>query len=349
MAINLDNINYKKQDPEGMIDYIENFPQMCLDARVIANNFALPSYYIKAKKFLMIGMGGSGAAGDIICDLLFSKGIVAVSIHDYSIPGWVDKDTVVIACSYSGNTEETVAGFLEAKEKGAKLICITTGGKLKALADKFGVPIITFFVKEQPRAAFPHHFVFIHSIFEKLGHLSLSDSEFSSAIDFLEKNILKFKSSTRTAANMAKTLALQIQNNIPVIYSSGILSNVGQRMKTQVNENSKQFAFHEVLPELNHNSILGHSNPKTNVFIVSLESAFDHLRVTKRQNITSEILRRDKIKFERIKFVPNQGEVAEILTMVLFGDFVSYYLAVLNGENPSAIATINYLKNELDK
>ena len=349
MAINLDNINYKKQDPEGMIELIENFPQMCINARTITNNFALPSYYIKAKKFLMMGMGGSGAAGDIVCDLLRSKGIVAESMHDYSIPGWVDRDTVVIACSYSGNTEETIAGFLEAREKNAKLICITTGGKLKILANKFSVPTIHFDLKAQPRAAFPYLFIFIHSIFEKLGHLTLDDSDFSSVMDFIEKNILKFKSSTRTAANTAKTLALQIQNNIPVIYSSGILTQVGQRMKTQINENSKQFSFHEVLPELNHNSILGHFNPKTNIFIVSLESAFDHLRVTKRQNITSEILRRDKIKFERIKFVPNQGEVAEILTMVLFGDFVSYYLAILNNENPSSITNINYLKTELDK
>lgn len=349
MAINLDNINYKKQDSEGMIDFIENFPQMCINARQIAQDFALPSYYIKAKKFLMIGMGGSGVASDIVCDLLFSKGIVAQSIHDYSIPGWVDRDTVVIVSSYSGDTEETLTGFLEAKEKGAKIVCITTGGKLKTLANKFGIPILTFNVKEQPRAAFPYLFIFVHSIFIKLGHLSLTDSDFASAIDFLEKHILKYKSSTRSAANMAKTIALQIKDYVPIIYSSGILSSVGQRMKTQINENSKQFSFHELLPELDHNSILGYKNPKTNIFIVNLESAFDHQRVTKRQNITCEVLRREKIRFERIKFVPNQGEVAEILTMVLFGDFVSYYLAILNGENPSEIRNINYLKSELNR
>lgn len=349
MTISLDNINYKKQDREGMIEFIENFPQMCLDAKAIANSFALPSYYIKAKKFLLLGMGGSGVAGDIMCDLLFSRGVVAKSVHGYSIPGWVDSDTVVVVCSFSGNTEETLSAFLEAKEKGAKLICITTGGKLKTLAEKFQVPTISFFLQSQPRAALPYFLIFVHSIFEKLGHLNLTDSDFVSAMDFLEKNLMKFKSSTRSSANLAKTLALQIQNFVPVIYSSGTLTNVGQRMKTQINENSKQFAFHEILPELDHNSILGHFHPRTNIFVISLESAFDHARVTTRQNITSEILRRDKIKFERIKFVPNQGELAEILSMVLFGDFVSYYLAILNGENPSDIENINYLKKELDR
>ena len=349
MAINLDNIDYRKQDRDGMIDLIENFSQMCLDARTIASNFALPSYYIKAKKFLLVGMGGSGVAGDIVSDLLFPKGVVVQSVHGYDIPGWVDSDSVVIVCSYSGNTEETISAFLEAREKGAKIICITTGGKLKVLANKFQIPTMTFFVKEQPRAAFPHFFVLIHAIFEKLGHLTLSDSEFSSAIDFLEKNTLKFKSSTRIAANLAKTLALQIQNNIPVIYSSGLLANVGVRMKTQMNENSKQLSYVETLPEMNHNAILAYSHPKTNIFIVSLESAYDHSRVTKRQNLTCEILRQEKVKFERIKFVPAQGEVAEVLTMVLFGDFVSYYCAILNNEDPSVIKNIDYIKSELGK
>ena len=149
---------------------------------------------------------------------------------------------------------------------------------------------------------------------------------------------------------MAKSLAIQAQNYIPVIYSSGTLTNTGQRFKTQINENSKQFAFHEVLPELNHNSILGHFHPRNaNIFVISLESVFDHPRVTKKQNITCEILRRDRIKFERIKFVSSQNEMAEVLSAVLFGDFVSYYLAILNGENPSDIENIDYLKNELDK
>lgn len=350
MTINLDSINYKKQDRGGMINFIENLPQMCLDAQSISKSFVLPSYYIKAKKFLFVGMGGSGVANDIICDLLFHKRILVKSVHGYEIPGWVDSETVVIACSHSGDTEETINAFLEAKKKNAKLICITTGGKLGSLANKYQIPIISFYANMQPRAAIPYFLISIYSVFEKLGYFSNFDSDFDSAMESLEKYLLKFKSSTRTSANLAKQLALDIQNFIPVIYSSGNLTNVGQRIKTQINENSKHFAFHEILPELNHNSILAYFHPKkSDIFVISLESLFDNPRITKRQNITAEILRRDKIKFERIKFVPNQGELAEILTMILFGDFVSYYLAILNGENPTNIENINYLKKELDK
>ncbi len=349
MANNLDNINYKKLDPKMMLQFIENMPQICREAKKIVDQFALPSYYIKAKKFLLVGMGGSGSAGDVVFNLLSKSQIMVQSIHDYDIPGWVDSDTVVIACSYSGNTEETISAFIQAKEKGAKLISITTGGQLKMLSEKFSVPLIFFNFKCEPRAAFPFHFIFILSIFSKLGHYNFNDRDFENALAFVEKYMLKFKSSTKTSANIAKSLARNLFEHIPVIYSSGILKGVGTRLKTQINENSKHFAFCEEFPELNHNSLLGHLHPKNNIFVVSLESAFDYERVTKRQNITAQVLQKDKINFERIKFVPNESEVGEILAMVLFGDFVSYYLACLNQEDPSNMELIEDFKERLNK
>lgn len=351
MAISLDHINYKKQDPSNMIGKIESFPQMCVDAYKIAKSFALPSYYVKAKKFVLLGMGGSGAAGDVICDLLGKSNAIIKSIHDYNLPGWVDKDTVVIASSFSGETEETLEAFSKARDLGAKLLAIATGGKLKSLADKYQIPAITYsLVDYQPRAAFAYDFIFLLSIFVKLGFYTLNDQEFENAIDYLEKNILKIKSSTHSAANSAKLLAQKIYGKIPVVYSSGILTSMGQRMKTQINENAKIFSFHEVLPELDHNAILGYECNKKDVFVVSLESLFDHDRVTLRQNITCEILRKNKIAFERIKFVPNQGgEVAELLCAASFSDFVSYYLAILNRVDPTEIKNIEYLKEALAK
>jgi glucose/mannose-6-phosphate isomerase len=350
MSISLDHINFKKQDPKNMIGHIEAFPQMCRDARRIADDFALPSYYIKAKKFVLLGMGGSGAAGDIMADLLLKSNIVAESIHDYSIPEWVDKETVVIASSFSGDTEECLDAFMEARERGAKLIAITTNGKLRVMAEKFNIPIILYsLVDYQPRSAIAYDLLFIMAIFEKLGHYSLTDKEFDASMEFVEKNLLKVKSSTHSVSNPAKILANKIFGRIPVIYSSGILQAAGQRFKTQINENAKMFAFHEVLPELNHNAILGYQFNKKGVFVISLESMFDHNRVTRRQNITAEILRRNRIEFERVKFVPNQGEVAEILSMICFGDFVSYYLAILNRVDPTEVETIQYLKEELNK
>lgn len=349
MSENLDNINFKKADPENMYLHIENFPQTCLNAWDQMKDFAPPSYYIKPNKFVILGMGGSGVAGDVIKDLFRDSNVVLEVIHDYNVPGWVDKDTLVIANSYSGNTEETLSAFMSAKEKGAKLLIVTTGGKLKILANKLKVPCIEFHYDAMPRAAFAHLFVALLTIFTKIGRLKLSNSEFRSSIDTLNEYASKFKLSNKTSVNPAKTLANKVYDLTPVIYSSGNLSSVGKRMKEQFNENAKNFAFCEIFPELNHNAVEGYHHPKHNSFIVMLESNYDHERVVKRQNITCEILRKNKIKFERVKFLPCDSPISEILVCILFGDYVSYYLAILNNEDPSSIRNIKYLKSELAK
>ena len=349
MSENLDNINLKKVDAENMFLHIENFSQNCLDAWNQMRDFAPPSFYIKPNKFVILGMGGSGVSGDVVKDLLRDSNVVLEVVHDYDVPGWVDKDTLVIANSYSGNTEETLSAFMSAKEKGAKLLVVTTGGKLKMLADKLKVPCIEFHYDAMPRAAFAHLFVALLTIFVKIGRLELSDSDFKNSINTLNEYSEKFKISNRTSTNPAKTLANKIYDLTPVIYSSGNLSSVGKRFKEQLNENAKNFAFHEVFPELNHNDLEGYHHPKHEIIVLMLESNYDFDRVIKRQNITAEILRRNKVKFERIKFLPCDSPLSEILVGTLFGDYVSYYLAILNREDPSSIRNIKYLKSELSK
>ncbi|MCL5071700.1 MAG: bifunctional phosphoglucose/phosphomannose isomerase, partial [Actinobacteria bacterium] len=351
MSERLDNINSKRADTKNMLLDIEKFPQTCLDAWNLMRNFAPPSYYIKPKKFVILGMGASGISGEIIKDLLNELGnsdVVEV-VHDYKIPGWVDKDTLVIANSYSGNTEETLAAFLAAKEKGAKLLVITTGGKLKVLADKFNVPCLLFNYKSQPRAAFPYLFVSLLSIFAKIGRLNISDSLFNKSLETLNEYAEKYKVSNRAATNPAKILASKLYDSVPIIYASGALTAIGKRLKCQINENSKNFSFYEIFPELNHNALEGYHHPKLNSFVVILESNYDHQRVAIRQNITCEILRRNKIKFERVKFLPCDSYLSEVLVATLFSDYVSFYLAVLNDEDPSTIRNIEYLKQELAK
>jgi len=349
MLERLDNINLKKIDPEDMLSHIENFSQSCLAAWGQMKKFAPPSYYIKPTKYVILGMGGSGISGDIIKDLLRSTNAIVEVVHNYDLPGWVDGDTLVIANSYSGNTEETLSAFLSAKEKGAKLITITTGGKLKVLSDKFKIPCIEFNYESSPRAAFPYLFVSILAFFVKIGRLEITDSDFNKSIETLNEYSNKFKLSNRTSINPAKILANKIYNLTPVIYSSGNLVSVGKRFKEQLNENAKNLAFQEIFPELNHNAIEGYIHPKGEIIVLILESNYDHNRITRRQNITVEILKRNKVKFERIKFLPCDSPLSEILVATLFCDYVSFYLAALNNENPTLIKNIKYLKNELSK
>lgn len=348
MAMNLEKMDFSRNDPRNMISRIENFPQLCLKAWEECKSFILPSYYIKTKKFVILGMGGSGISGDIVKDLFSDLPIVIESVHNYDVPNWVDEETLVIACSYSGNTEETLAALIEAQNKKAKLAAVSTGGKLKVLCDKYNIPLFNFDFDSEPRAAFPYLFMSLLSIFVKLGHFEMSDKELNQAIEFTEKYRDEFKRDNKTNSNLAKMIAKKIYGKTPIIYSSGKLSSVGRRFKTQINENAKNFAFNETFPELNHNTIVGLNHPKNNHILIMIESNYDNPRIIKRQNITLQILQKNKIPVETIKFLPCESQLAEILTIVLFGDFVSYYLGILNNENIDQNKNIDYLKSELE-
>lgn len=345
MSNSLDKINFKKQDPFGMIEDIEKFTELCNAANRLSADFSFPSYYVKAKKFVIVGMGGSGISGEIIKRMVSESNIILEVVHDYNIPKWADKDTVVIAISYSGNTEETLSAFNESYSIGCKLMAITSGGQLKSLAHKYKSPIFLFEYESKPRAAFPFMFIPLVNIFSKLGYLKLEN--FSKTIELLDQLQQKFKLSVETEKNPAKLLAEKIHGRIPIIYTSCILEGAGLRLKAQINEIAKNFAFVEVLPELDHNSIAGLKTPKNDSFVIMFESNFDSDRIVKRQNITAETLVKNDIPIERIKFVACDGELLETLGMVLFSDYVSYYLSILNGVDPSSNKNIDYLKKEL--
>jgi len=344
----LDKIDFKKSDPQDMLKRIESFPSLIFGAYQVAKSYSLPAHYIKIKKVLMIGMGGSGAGGDILQNLLSeTTGLTVQSCHSYEIPKFADHETLVIASSYSGNTEETLAGFITAHNAGAKLVAITTGGKLKILAEKFGAPLFLFDYPSPPRAAFPYLFTILLSVFIKLGAVEISDKDIDKSVELLESMVKKLGHDNSLFSNPAKILAQKILDKVPVLYATNHLIGVAARIKSQFNENSKNFAYFEELPELNHKSLLGIFNPKVKPFIISLESNFDNPRNLLRQNLTAEILQKNKVEIERIKFVQAKDWLSEQLLMVMFGDFLSYYLAILNKVDPTNQENVDYLKSRL--
>lgn len=343
----LENIDLAKVDPTGMIKHIENFSKMCRDAYESAQDLVIPPYYVKPKRIVLLGMGGSGQTLEIARDLLFDSDISLECVHNYFLPGYVDKDTLVIASSYSGNTEEVLAGFISAYEKKAKLIAITTGGKLKILADKYKAPVYTFDYKSAPRASFPYLFFPLLVILDKLGHLQITDSDVARTTAILDEATKKYASDVSAFQNPAKILANKLYGKIPVIYVSEKLHGVGMRLKAAFNENGKNFAFSEDLPELNHKSLEGLANPKNVAHILMLESSLEYNRNLLRQNITADIITRSKTPLERIKFMQAKDRLSEICLHILFGDFVSAYLAILNKADPGINDVVDYLKNHL--
>lgn len=342
----LDTSSMFKYDSDKMIDQIENFSKDCRNAWEQCQELILPSFYVKPKKIVLIGMGGSGIANDMIADLLFDSPVSITSIHGYDIPGFVDENTLVIANSYSGNTEEVLSGFITAYKKDAKLIAISTGGKLETLAEKYKIPLLKFNYLSTPRMALPYNIMSLLAIFSKLGHYKMDESidDIMEKVDRITQN---YRHEITISQNGAKSLAQKLEGKIPVIYSSFKLKSIGYRFKCQINENSKSFSFSEFFPELNHNAIQGYKFPKAPVAVVSLESVFDDSQTAKRQNLTAELLQKFGIRCERIKYSQVNNPLVEFLSHIQFSNYVSYYLSVIYGIDPTGNPDISLFKTKL--
>ncbi len=324
--------------------------QQCREAWHGALDLSLPSDYAAVDRVVILGMGGSAIGGDLVRSLALTQGRAPVSVHrDYGLPPGVDARTLVIASSYSGKTEETLSAFTEALQTPAKKVVITTGGNLKALAEENRVPVFTFHYKAEPRAALGYSFFPILAIFHRLGLMSTPSQDVDETIEVLQKLSAVLDKGVPQRINLAKQLATKLLGRLVIIYGAGILSQVAFRWKTQFNENSKTCAFSECLPELNHNAVVGYRFPLwlgEKAFVILLSSPRLHSRTLMRYNVTGELLASAGIAYE-VVHARGESPLAQIMSTVLFGDYVSYYLAMLNEVDPSPVAAIDYLKGRL--
>ena len=341
---------YPRLDPQAMRTHLRDFPRLCRQAWQMALEFALPADYSEVNKIVVLGMGGSAIGGDLVSALALDEARAPVLVcRDYNLPRYVDGETLVIASSYSGMTEETLSAFQQAIERGAKNLAVTTGGRLKSLCQSRGVPAFIFDYRSQPRAAFPFSFLAILGILHNLGLLRVGPDKAKEAFSSLEKVSAKINEEVPLAQNPAKSLARKLQGRLPVIYGAGLTAEVAHRWKTQFNENSKTMAFYEVFPELDHNAIVGYSLPSEvtgHSMVILLDSYLLHARVRLRYEITRQLLEQAGIYYQTLKG-EGQGALSQILTLVLLGDYVSYYLGILNQVDPTPVKPITFLKDRL--
>ncbi len=345
-----DNSELKRLDPEDMLARIHEMPWQCQQAWQMAEDFDLPQEYSEINKVLIIGMGGSAIGGDLASSLVAPEARIPVSVYrGYDLPAFVDDSTLVIASSYSGNTEETLSAFNQALQTGARKLVITTGGKLKNIADDNGIPVLTFNYRSQPRAALAFSFLPILCFLQKLGFIGNKSADVTEALEVLQGLSRRINETQPVEQNPARQLAEKLYGHLPVIYGAGLLSEVAHRWKTQINENSKAWAFYEVFPELNHNAVVGYQFPPElaeKIIVVLLRSDLLARPVQLRYEVTCQLLERAGVRYE---FVDGEGTspLSQLLSLVLFGDYVSYYLALLYRIDPSPVETINYLKEQL--
>jgi glucose/mannose-6-phosphate isomerase len=351
--INLDDLQiYQQNDPDDMLARIKELPMQCRQAWQAAMSFELPPGYSDVDKVVVLGMGGSAIGGDLVRSLVQAEARLPVIVHrDYGLPAFVDNKTLLIASSYSGNTEETLSAFEPALKTGAKKLAMTTGGKLQAMAEANNVPVFKIEYQAQPRAALGFSFVPTLGVLQRLGFIADKSKDIAETVKILEKLSEKLDEKSPLSANPAKQMAQRLYGCLPVIYGAGIAAEAAHRWKTQINENGKAWAFYEVFPELNHNATVGFPLPEEivrKIRVVLLRSPLFNERVKLRYEVTCELLKKAGVAYE---FVDSEGESAlsQMVSLVSFGDYVSYYLAILYRVDPSPVAVISYLKERLKK
>jgi glucose/mannose-6-phosphate isomerase len=351
--INLDDIKiYGKNDPEGMLARIKELSEQCRQAWQAVTDIPLPAAYKEIDKVVILGMGGSAIGGDLVKSLVQAEAKIPVIVHrDYGLPAYVDEKTLLIGSSYSGNTEETLSGFELALKTGARMLAMTSGGKLQKLAESNNVPVFKIEYKSQPRAALGFSFIPTLGVLQKLGFIRDRSADVAETVKVLDDLVTKLDEKSPVKTNPAKRLARRLYGRLPVIYGAGIAAEAAHRWKTQINENSKAWGFYEVFPELNHNATVGFPLPgeiASKIRVILLRSPGFSRRIKLRYDITGELLKQAGVAYE---YVDSEGQsaLAQMVSLVAIGDWVSYYLAILYGVDPSPVKVISYLKDRLAK
>lgn len=325
-----------KVDKANMLGHLMRFPEMCEAA--LSAEVELPD--VKPASVVVTGMGGSGIVGDILNDWL-DLHVPFDVCKSYKLPAWVGEKSLVIAVSYSGNTEETLACVLEAVEKNAQLVTITSGGRLEEICKTLGKPCIKVPSGLAPRAALPYSLFSVILAFKKLGLAIGKDGEIKESIELLRT--IREEMAPERENNQAKHVARMINGTIPIIYAPIHLRGVAIRLKNQFNENSKIISKTEFFPELCHNEIVGLSSAPKNLSFLFLRDVGESKQMKKQIEFTEKLLggRNSTAIWARGK-----GRLARILSLVYLGDFISFYLAILRGVDPTPVPEIAQLKAE---
>lgn len=290
---------------------------------------------------IVCGMGGSAIAGDLLSCYLSNELKVPIIVNKgYGVPNFVNQNSLVFVSSYSGNTEETLSAYKLAVTYTKNVLCITSGGKLAELQPDFILRIPDGY---QPRCALGWLFIPMVTALHRLGLINDKIPEIIEVAQLILELGDKFSLTDSNPFTIAKTLI----DKLPIIYSDSKFSAVAMRWTTQINENSKQFAHYNVFSELNHNEIVGLGEPKIPTTIIILRDKSYNSRI----NLRIELTKRLFYSHTDIYEVESQGEslLARIFYLIYLGDWVSYWLAVLKGVDPTPIERIEWLKKELSK
>jgi len=271
-------------------------------------------------------------------------------LRDYELPAHVNRHTLVIGSSYSGNTEETLAVFEAAHDRDCPLVALATGGRLAELARAWNVPLVSFQYSSQPRAAMGYMLVSLLGILRALAVVGDLTAALDGATALMAGRLRELEPGSPQAHNPAKQLAFDLYGRVPVVVGAGPLAPVARRWKSQLNENSKGWSYFETMPEMNHNAVSGIHFPPglaKQIYMLFLAGEATHPRNRLRFELTQQVFEGQGILCRRIE-TPGQTTLAQLLTAIQLGDYVSVYLAALYDTDPTVIEDIVGLKRRMN-
>ncbi len=338
---------FSQIDTQNMLGEINHLPSQLEQAWEMGNQLPLPQVG-PIQHVLIAGMGGSAIGADLLGAYLEPLGRVPFIVQrDYTLPGWANSPaTLVVASSHSGNTEETLSVFEQAVAAGCSVAAICTGGKLAELAETRGIPLWRFKHDGQPRAAVGFSFGLLLAMLSRLGLLPDPSAELLDAIQAMRHQQQTLLAEAPVVNNPAKRLAGQLINRWVVVMGSGFLAPVARRWKGQISEVSKAWAQFEFLPEADHNTLAGVENPPemlSQTMILFLRGSLDHPQNILRSDLTRQTFMLAGLGTDYFE-AKGETRLAQMWTTLHFGDYVSYYLAMAYGVDPTPVPAIESLK-----
>jgi len=351
-----DQKKISKIDKQGMLRSIESLALQCQQAWDESQKIIIPSSYRQSENILINGMGGSALGGHLIESIYNRKLKVPLKIiNSYTLPAFVGRQTLYILSSYSGTTEEVLSTFNEARRRRAKLLIICAGGKLAALARRYRVPAYIFTPSfnpcNQPRMGLGYSVIGQLGLLARCGFISVKKSELDEAISAILKLHRVFGVKANQTSNPAKQAAQELFGRLPIIVAAEHLSGNAHIFANQINENSKNFSSYFLISELNHHLMEGLIFPRDNRRLLAflfLESRKYLPPIQKRFSITKKVLDKNRIKHSGY-LARSNSTLSQTLEVLLYGSYVNFYLAMLNGLDPSPIPFVDFFKRQLEK
>ena len=320
-------------DKSNMYKELENFSKQIEKGYKLGENI---EFHDTIDHILIVGMGGSALAAGILASYLDIDVPIRV-VKNYNLPKHTNKKTLLIAISYSGNTEETISCFRQGMRIGCPTLVMAHGGKLKELAEMQKVEFIQLPKAVQPRCDYGYQFFALLRVIENMGLIEKQESHVKKTAELLESDVYK---------DYAKKVIDKLDKKIPIIYSSEKNKAIAYKWKISFNENAKIHAFYNVFPELDHNELVGYTHMFADFATIIIRDDEDHPRIKKRMDVTKKLIKENDCNVIEIA-VKGSSRMAKLFSAIYIGDWVSYFLALEYETDPSPVDIVERLKKEM--